>query len=150
MTNGRGTMTLRRTDPFDLAVGHVLNQFFNDPFICGPTSQNRVDEGSLALDVSETDTEVIVRASLPGFRKEDVSIDVAEGVLTIKAEQAEEREEQNERFYRRERRFGSLSRRVALPTHVSESSATAQLTDGVLTLRLPKSEKAMPRKISIN
>lgn len=150
MTNGRNTMTLARRDPFDLAVGQMLNHFFNDPWFSWPTTLSKVDEGTLPLDVSETDTEVIVRASLPGFRKEDVSIDVAEGVLTIKAEQSEEHEEQGERFYRRERRFGSLSRRVALPTHVNESRATAQLADGVLTLRLPKSERAMPKKITIN
>ncbi len=150
MTNGRNTLTVRRADPFDVAVGQMLNHFFSEPFLACPAPAARVEEGTLPLDVSESDTEVIVRASLPGFRKEDVSIDVTEGVLTIKAEQSEEHEEQGERFYRRERRFGSLSRRVALPTHVNESAAVAQLADGVLTLRLPKSEKAMPRKIAIN
>lgn len=132
-------------------VERLLSSVFSDPFFEGtlPSLLNRSEEGTLALDVSEDDANVIVRASLPGFTKDDVNIEVHDGVLTIKAEHAEEREETGERFYRRERQFGSVSRRVALPSAVVEDDAHAELKDGVLTLRLPKTKQATPKKIAI-
>ena len=119
-----------------------------DPFIAELSPV--FEEGTLALDVSEDEASVLVRASLPGFRKEDVHVEVHDGVLTINATHREETEEKSERYYRKERREGSLSRRVALPSQVDDSKASAELKDGVLTLRLPKSQQAMPKKISIH
>lgn len=132
-------------------LSRVIDSFFNDPFFRdGLPFTNVVDGGTLPLDVSEDDRNVIVRASLPGFRKEDISVEVHEGVLTIKAERDDEREEKNETFYRRERRFGAVSRRVALPSTLLDAETQAELKDGVLTLRIPKSPKAMPRKVQVS
>lgn len=133
----------------------VIDRFFQDPFFTdGPATPGAATSGSdhspLPLDLSEDERSVIVRASLPGFRREDVSIEVHEGVLTISARRREEQEHKGERFYRKERRDSSLSRRVALPDSVAEHGAEATLADGVLTLRLPKLEKEQPRKIAIN
>jgi HSP20 family protein len=141
-------MNLMRREPFDLpAVSRLFHQFLQEPFEGGVMAQ--LDEGTLPLDIAEDDKNVIVRASVPGFRKEDIDVEVHSGVLTIKATHNEEREEKGERFYGRERRFGSMSRRVALPSTVSESGTQASLKDGVLTLYIPKSEEAMPRKVQI-
>ncbi len=129
-----------------------LDEFFNS-FLRTPSWINgsaAIDEGALALDVSESDSEVIVRASLPGFKKSDVEVEVHDGVLTIKATRDEQSEESNERYYRRERRSGSLSRRVALPGAVDNGKATATMTDGVLEVRVARSAEAQPRKLSIN
>lgn len=109
-----------------------------------------LDEGTLALDISEDDSSVIVRASLPGFTKDQVQVEVHDGVLTIKAEREQEREEQNERYYRKERRVGSVSRRVALPSIVQDGDAHAELKNGELMLRLPKEPKTRPKKITID
>ncbi len=130
-------------------IERVFQSFLGrDPFIMELAPV--FEEGTLALDVSEDETSVVVRASLPGFAKEDVHVEVHDGVLSINATHREEREETGERFYRKERREGSLSRRVALPSQVDDSQAKADLRDGVLTLRLPKSIQAMPKKIAIH
>lgn len=143
-------MHIIRRDPFAPAtLGRALSSIFNDPFLAGALADSNADEGALAIDVSENDGEVLVRASLPGFSKKEVEIECHDGVLTIKAEQNEESEETGETYYRRERRHGSTSRRVALPSAVLEDDAKADLKDGVLTVRLPKSQKRASRKISV-
>jgi HSP20 family protein len=141
---------MKRTPSTFPTIDRVFTQFFNEPFFETLPGVLAGDEGALAVDVSEDETSVLVRASLPGFKKEDVQIEIHDGVLTIKAEHDEEQEETGERFYRRERRFGSTSRRIALPSVVREDEARADLTDGVLTLRLPKAKDAVARKIAIS
>ena len=146
------TMLIRR-DPFTApTLARLLDAAFSDPFFSGnaPGAGNGVDEGTLAVDVSEDERNVIVRASLPGFAKENVEAEVNDGVLTIKASHNEDNEAKDERFYRRERVVTSLSRRIALPATVTEGETRGELKDGVLTLRLPKSVKPTPRKVSIN
>ncbi len=144
-------MHIVRRDPFaSNSLGRALSQMFNDPFFAqGGLLSAETEEGALAVDVSEDEANVLVRASLPGYCKNDVEIECHDGVLTIKAEHAEETEDSGETFYRRERRFGSTSRRVALPSAVLEDQAKADLKDGVLTVRLPKTQKRGSKKISI-
>lgn len=138
-----------RRDPF-LDFTSMVNRVFDEPFVLLRSNGGAgVDEGTLALDVSENDQAVIVRASLPGFRKEDVTVEVHDGVLTINAKQEEVKEEKTERFYRKERRIGSMSRRIALPAPVVDEDSHAELRDGVLTVRIPKSAKASPRRVQI-
>jgi HSP20 family protein len=109
-----------------------------------------LEEGSLAVDISEgKEGETIVRASLPGFRKEDVHVSVHNGVLDIKAESKEEKESGDERFYRRERRFGSVSRRIALPGSPNGKGVTAELADGVLTVKIPPTPEKVSHKIEV-
>lgn len=146
-------MNLTRRDPYEFAfapftpMSRLFNQFLGESDGNGLA---QLEEGTLPLDISEDEKNVIVRASVPGFGKEDIDVEVHNSVLTIKAQHTDEHEEKNERFYRRERRFGSMSRRVALPSTVREDACSAELKDGVLTLLIPKSEAAMPRKVQIN
>lgn len=146
--------TLIKSSPF--AVPHfdrLLNQLLNEPFFgevrIPASALAAVEEGTLPLDVSEDEQHVYVRASLPGFKKEDVEISVHDGVLSIKADHSDETVETKERYYRRERRFGSLSRRIALPSAVLDDKTAATLEHGVLTLTLPKVRQEEPRKIAI-
>lgn len=131
-----------------------LTRLFEDAFADSFFHPGREDgEPSvdiLPLDVSENEKELVVRGNLPGFRKEDISVEVQDGVLSISATRTEESEQKDEKFYRRERRTGTLARRVALPFEVQEDAVHAEFRDGVLTLRLPRSPKTMPRKVSIN
>lgn len=139
--------TIIRRTPIEVPeFASLLNQVFSEPFLASIPS----DASTLAVDVSEDDTSVYVRASLPGFAKEDVSIEAHDSVLSIRAEHNEEREEKTEKFYRRERRFGSLSRSIALPSPVRENEASAELKDGVLTVRIPRIAEKSPKKIAIN
>ncbi|MFI4896910.1 MAG: Hsp20/alpha crystallin family protein [Phycisphaerales bacterium JB059] len=136
-----------------LPVDRIFENFFREPFfmpVFSARNDTLFDEGALAVDISEDDENVILRASLPGVNKDDVDIEVHDGAVTINARKSEQREERAERYYRRERREGALSRRVTLPVAVVEDEASAELTDGELTLRLPKSPKDRPRKVSIS
>ena len=108
-----------------------------------------LEEGTLPLDISQNERELIVRASLPGYKREDVDVQVHDGLLSINAGYDAEAEEKGERYYRRERRAGSVSRRVALPGVVAETETHAEFKDGVLTVRIPLTEKAKPFKIAI-
>ena len=140
-----------RRDPF-ANVRQVMDRLFEDPFRRWPAGDGAgwsIEEGTLPVDVAESDGRIEVRASLPGFRKEDIDVQVHEGVLSIKARRDEERETKDERFYRRERVSGSLSRRVALPGVVRDASVDAELADGVLTLALPLPERAQPQRVEI-
>lgn len=140
---------IRRTPQPTSNFPTLLEEFFNEPFFMfAPGGQQA--QGALALDVSETESSVLVRASLPGFTKDQIGVEVHDGVLTIRADKTEEHEEQTERFHRRERRVGSVSRSVTLPAAVADDKAKAELKDGVLTLTFPKSPNARPKKISIS
>lgn len=142
---------MSRRNVFEVpALGVVFNELLRDPVFTGVSGAGSPNAGTLALDVSETEANVLVRASLPGFRKEDVHIEVNDGVLTITAERSEETETKNERFYRKERRSGTLTRKIVLPDSVSEGETKAELKDGVLTLTLPKTPERQPRKIQVS
>ena len=139
--------TLVRRDPLDLFVPmeRLINRVFTDT----PLPEIPSVEEALALDISETPEDLVVRASLPGFNKDDLTVEVHDGMLTINAKHDETVEEKDERFYRRERRVGSVSRTIALPTAVAEDNATAELDNGVLTLHLPKLRKDSPKRIAV-
>jgi HSP20 family protein len=103
------------------------------------------------IDMSETDTAVEVETDLPGYKPEEIHIDVIDNRLTISGEHTEEQkqEENGRKYHRIERRTGSFSRSVWLPCRVDDSQVEAQLKDGVLHIRLPKAEEAKRRKIEI-
>lgn len=126
-----------------------LSELFNALFEDGPQMSLTRSEPDLPLDISETDEEYIIRASLPGYKRDEITLEIDEGVLTLGARRSEEHEEKNERFHRRERRFGSVTRRLRLPDDLGETEPNAEFADGVLTLRLPKAEKRLPRRIEV-
>jgi HSP20 family protein len=139
---------ITRRNPLNSPIRELMEFMTNDPFLRGTTSLLS-EEGTLPLDVAEEGGDIVVRASLPGFRKEDIDVQIHNGVLSIKADHAEETETKDEHYYRRERRVGSVSRRIALPGVVSEATANAELKDGILTLRIPQAEVAKPKQIKI-
>ena len=103
-----------------------------------------------ALDVWETTTDVVYSFDLPGVPEEKISIEVADGTLTVSAEREKKEEVADDHYYRVERRFGSYSRAVGLPQGVDESTISASYRDGVLEVRVPKPEEAKPRKIAVS
>jgi len=104
---------------------------------------------AFALDMYETDNDVIVEAPLPGVKPEEIDIQVNGNVLTIKGERKEEKKEEEASYVYQERSFGSFCRSVTLPTDVDVDKADAAFEHGVLTLTLPKSEAVKPKTIKI-
>ncbi len=139
-----------RRDPFR----QMMERFFDEPFFREPSTFPRSfgvtsEEGTLPLDVYEQDQHLVVEASVPGFAKEDIDVRVEDGVLSIRAKRDETREERNGTFYRRERSWGAVSRRVALPGIVKDAPVEAELKHGVLRLRIPLPQKVEPKQIEI-
>lgn len=107
-------------------------------------------EGFLpSVDVIDRDDEVVVRAAVPGYRKEDIEISVSDSMLTIKGETKTEEKEEKGDYYRCEISQGSFSRMVELPASVDDTKAKATIKDGMLELTLPKIEKSRRHTISI-
>jgi HSP20 family protein len=102
-----------------------------------------------SVDVIDREDEVLVRAEVPGFKKEDIDISVSGTMLTIKGDMKAEKKEEKGDYYRCEITRGAFSRTLALPAGVDESKAKAAMKDGVLELTLPKLEKARRRHITI-
>lgn len=105
--------------------------------------------GTLAVDVYETDDEVVVKSAIPGVKPEDIDISLTGDTLTIKGETKFEDEVNEENFHRREMRYGSFTRAVTVPVPVVADKANAEFEDGVLTLTLPKAEEVKPKTIKI-
>ena len=102
-----------------------------------------------ALDVYETDGEVVVKAELPGVKKEDVEVLIRDHSLIIKGEKKEEKEEKTETYHRVERVYGKFERVVALPAEVKLEGVKAEFKDGVLEISLPKEKTSKEAKIEI-
>lgn len=103
-----------------------------------------------SVDVIDRDDEVVVRAAVPGYKKEDIEISVSNSSLTIKGETKTEEKEEKGDYYRCEISQGSFSRTVALPAEVDDAKAKASMKDGMLELTLPKLEKSKRHSISIS
>jgi HSP20 family protein len=103
-----------------------------------------------ALDVYDEKDNFVVKAELPGMKKEDIQISLHEGVLTISGERKQERETKEGETFRSERYFGRFQRSVTLPAMVNANAVKATYKDGVLTIDLPKAEEAKPKHIAVN
>jgi len=103
-----------------------------------------------AFDVYEEKDNFIVKAELPGMKREDINVSLQDGNLIISGERRSETKSENAEAYRAERYFGKFQRSVALPTLVAADKVKAQYKDGVLTVTLPKSEEAKPKQIEVN
>lgn len=102
-----------------------------------------------ALDVWESEEEIVLAVDLPGISEEDVSLEVDDGVLTISGERSRATEEKGDRYYRFERRFGQFSRSVTLPQGIDASGVKAEFENGVLQVHIPKPEERKPTRIQI-
>ena len=103
-----------------------------------------------SVDVIDRDDEVMVRAEVPGYKKEDIEISVSNSTLTIKGETKTEEKEEKGDYYRCEISRGAFSRMIPLPAEVDDAKAKASMKDGVLELTLPKLEKSKRHTISIS
>jgi HSP20 family protein len=108
-----------------------------------------IGEGTLAVDVYETEDAVVVKSAIPGVKAGDIDISITGDTLTIKGETKSEEEVKEENYVRREMRYGSFLRTVAVPTSVVADKTEAEFENGVLTLTMPKAEEVKPKAIKI-
>jgi HSP20 family protein len=125
-----------------------VEDFWNRFFADVPMTE-RGFSWSPSVDISETDGNVTVKAELPGMDAKDIDIDVTGDMLTIRGEKKMEKEKKEERYYFRERHYGSFRRSFQLPAAVQSDKVDAEFKGGVLTISLPKSEKTKQKKIQI-
>jgi len=118
-------------------------------------SRSRAEEGiaastwTPAVDIYETPETIVLKAELPGLRREDIEIEVRDNTLTLRGERRFAKDVQEENYLRIERAYGAFQRIFTLPTTISQEKICAVFRDGVLELTLPKAEEAKPRKIAI-
>jgi len=105
--------------------------------------------GFLDVDMYQTDNNVVVEASIPGIDPDDINISVAGDVLTIKGEVKEETEKKDVDYHIKERKYGSFTRSITLPTQVVADKASAEFKNGILKLTLPKAEEVKPKTITV-
>jgi HSP20 family protein len=137
-------------DPFSslAEIQDEMNRLFD-------TSLRRTGTGPFdgafvpAIDVVEEKDNFLVRADLPGLSKDDVSVTLQDNYLTIKGEKKHETETKETNYYRKERVHGSFTRTIELPSSVDAKKIDAQFKDGVLQVRLPKTEEAKPKQIEV-
>jgi HSP20 family protein len=103
-----------------------------------------------AFDVYEDKDNFVVKAELPGMKKEDINVSLHDGSLIISGERKNETHNEGAEVYRSERFFGKFQRAVSLPAQVAANKTKADYKDGVLTITLPKSEEAKPKQIEVN
>lgn len=102
-----------------------------------------------SLDVYEEKDEIVVKADLPGMNKDEIEVTVTGDVVTIKGEKKKEEEVKEKDYYRRERSYGSFVRSVELPCEVKSDQIKANFKEGVLEVRMPKTEEAKKKSVSI-
>jgi HSP20 family protein len=127
-----------------------MDRLWDDYFGSGRRGlQGLQPEFAPAVDVKETDTQIVVKAEVPGMDPKDINISVTGEVLTIKGEKKSEREEKEENYHLVERSYGSFSRSLALPAAVDLDKIEAKYDKGVLTVTCPKKEEVKPKAIEI-
>jgi len=106
-------------------------------------------EGQLAIDVFQTDEEIVLKAPIAGVKPEDLEISITDEVINIKGERKETSEVTRENYFAQECYWGAFSRSYILPIAVSSEKATASLKNGILTIKIPKEEKSKTKTIEI-
>jgi HSP20 family protein len=130
-------MTLRE------AMDHLFDDAFTRPLTL------RDGWSAPAIDMYQTDDEIVVKASLPGVKADEVQINITGEILTLKGETRQVEEKKDKAWHMREQRWGAFERAIALPTDVVADKAKAEFENGILTITLPKAEEVKPKIISI-
>jgi HSP20 family protein len=145
-------MAMEPWEPFTqmMSLREAMDRLLQDTFVRPSSGWRPLESRPLALDVREQENDYKIEASLPGVKPEDVQIQVMGDTVTIRGESSTEREEKpSGNVLLRERRVGSFSRTFTLPMPVDAEHAQAHFEHGVLTLTLPKTEAAKPRRIPV-
>ena len=137
---------------------NTAEQFFNDAINTIRESQNDLEKtisgytsgfGKPAVDIIENDAEIIVKADLPGFKKENIKVDIGADVIEIIAQYQEDALDEGSNYVKKERKYGELKRILELPAQINIDSAKAEFAEGILQVTLPKLEKTNAEKTEV-
>jgi len=131
-----------------MTLREAMDRLFDDAFT-RPIHLRDGGSSAPAVDMYQTDDEVVVKVALPGFKADEVQINVTGDVLSLRGELKREQEEKDKAWHIREHRWSSFERSVALPTQVKAEGANADFENGILTISLPKAEEVKPKTISV-
>jgi len=139
---------LVRWDPFQevTSLRDAMNQLFSESFV---PPRSMAGSFQPAIDLYETENEYVVKLAAPTLKPDNFEITMQQNTLTIQGHTQEEQQQEGARYHIREQRFGEFLRTIHFPTQVDADKIEASLADGILTIRVPKSEAAKPRRISV-
>jgi HSP20 family protein len=147
-------MALARWTPYRdlLSVRDEMNRVMNEVFGRGANDESSWFSvaWSPPVDIFETDEALVMKAELPGFSKDDISIELKDNSLVIKGERKHDDEVKEGNYHRTERAYGAFQRSFLLPTTVDQEKVKASYKDGILELRLPKVQAAQPKRIAVS
>jgi HSP20 family protein len=127
----------------------AMDRLFDEAFTRPWGSDGGLGTGTPAVDMYQTDDDVVVKMAVPGMKPEDVQISVTGDVLTVKGETREETDNKEKAYHIREQRWGSFERTLTLPTAVKSDKAQAEFENGMLKISLPKAEDVKPKTITV-
>jgi len=144
---------MREWDPFEdvSTFPQQMDRLFSQYFGRAGRGEEALAPGAWtpAVDIYETDEKMVIKAELPGLKKEDIDIEVRDNTLTLKGERKFEQETQEKNYHRVERSYGSFQRSFLLPSTIRQEAIEATFKDGILEISLPKAEEAKPKKLEI-
>ena len=147
-------MAIARWSPYRdmMGVRDEMNRVFNEFFGRGATDEGAWFAGAWSppVDIYETDQALVMKAELPGFSKDDISIELKDNTLFIKGERKRQDEVSESNYHRTERVYGAFQRSFQLPITVEHDKIQASYKDGILELHLPKTPAAQPKRIAVN
>jgi HSP20 family protein len=132
-----------------VSLREAMDRLFEDSFVGGRGWNSPAAWAEPTLDVYETGENVVVKASIPGFKPEDVDITLTGNILTLAGEAKEESEVKDKSYLRRETRSGSFRRVVDLPSGLQADKADAKFENGIVTITFPKAEEIKPKTIKV-
>lgn len=146
-------MAIVRWQPYGAVASlqNSINKLFNDAF-----SRANIDEDFAlsawkpVVDIFDKEDAIVIHAELPGVKKEDVTIEVKDNILTLRGERSESKEIKEDKYYRKERTFGSFHRAFSLPAAINPDTIKANFKDGILEIEIPKPEEQKPKQVTIS
>jgi len=147
-------MAIVRWEPFRdlMTLQERMNRMFDESFGRLRATDDSVDSGvwSPAVDIYETDHDIVLKAELPEVKEKDIDIRLENNTLTLKGERKFEKETKEENYHRVERAYGAFSRSFTLPVTVDQDKINAEYKDGILKITMPKKEETKPKQVKVN
>jgi HSP20 family protein len=143
-------MSMIRWEPFDemMSIRESMDRLFEDFFSRRPRTAGPL-VWQPAVEVFETDNEIVVKAELPGIDPKSVNVTMTNDGLSIKGEAKVEHEDKGRNYYRRELRYGAFQRTIPLPTEVKSEDTKASFKHGILEVKVPKAERVKPKAVKV-